>query len=439
MEQMFHVPVKDSSSSVENILRPISYMSWLLGVGIAHPQKYPKAITIMIRIIYTIVYSYGMIYDTIRFFIRPFFWKYIRIMVFIHFLNKTLCYLSAFYYIYHGIRQYNKWPELMDRLKELDQKIRKEISINDRSIKIIEALEVFMTFICFPLMPIIHISYYSILTSSYNYNIWDKTFIIDIVFYYILAQALFNIFAFNVVVFVLYRRFQILNKLIGQLNKLSNVQWIAFKIIRIRELHADICDLASMVNDIYALHLLFFSMNCFTMAAAALFNFYIAIIHGYPRVLIYSFYQIVYVMQFWLICWICTLACQEANITGKIIHKIVLNCKPVNLDTHEASNQSRIEVRPSLEDYNGEQNSNCSRRHNLYVVGNFLCRNLDREYVTKEVNDFLTQLQQNRVAFSACDFFEINNASFGCLVGVIFTYLIIFIQFYEDPKIENKS
>ncbi|XP_025986784.2 uncharacterized protein LOC105195382 isoform X2 [Solenopsis invicta] len=272
MEQMFHVPVKDSSSSVENILRPISYMSWLLGVGIAHPQK-----------------------------------------------------------------------------------------------------------------------------------------------------------------------FQILNKLIGQLNKLSNVQWIAFKIIRIRELHADICDLASMVNDIYALHLLFFSMNCFTMAAAALFNFYIAIIHGYPRVLIYSFYQIVYVMQFWLICWICTLACQEANITGKIIHKIVLNCKPVNLDTHEASNQSRIEVRPSLEDYNGEQNSNCSRRHNLYVVGNFLCRNLDREYVTKEVNDFLTQLQQNRVAFSACDFFEINNASFGCLVGVIFTYLIIFIQFYEDPKIENKS
>lgn len=52
-----------------------------------------------------------------------------------------------------------------------------------------------------------------------------------------------------------------------------------------------------------------------------------------------------------------------------------------------------------------------------------------------EVNDSSIQLQQHRVAFTACDFFEMNNALLSGFVGVITTYLIILVQFYrpENP------
>ncbi|XP_025995029.2 uncharacterized protein LOC113004820 [Solenopsis invicta] len=254
-----------------------------------------------------------------------------------------------------------------------------------------------------------------------------ERFIIGTLYYYILAQSLINSFVFVVVVYVLYCRFQIINKLIGQLEKLSNVQWIAFKIRRIRELHADICDLASMVNDIHGLHLLFCSATCFTMAIVSLLHFFKYAWSFYLVDVIQHFLCIVYSMQFWLICWICTLACQESSRTGRIMHKVILNCQPMNLDNQEAGNQSSPDLRSALEDWNSKKNSNCSSTHN--VMENFLRKNLDRKCVRKEVNDFSTQLQQNRVVFTAYDFFKINNASFGYFVGVIVTYLIFFFQF----------
>jgi hypothetical protein len=235
MEEEIHVQVKDDSPSIERILRPITYTSWLMGVA-AHPRKCPTAITIIIRIIHMVVCSFVMEKD--RQFISSFPLSLLDkslmslFPLYLHSLNRIMCYISTFYYIYHGIRKYYKWPELMDRLKELDQKIRKEISMNDRSIKIIEALAIITTFTFCPLMPIIPVLY-SYLSGSVNMIATN-----DLLFSYTLAQSLINIFVFDVVVYVLYRRFQTLNKLIGQLDKLSDVQWIVFKIRRIRELHA---------------------------------------------------------------------------------------------------------------------------------------------------------------------------------------------------------
>jgi hypothetical protein len=222
MEKEINIQVKDNSPSIERILRPISYTSWLLGVGIAHPRKCPKAVTIIIRIIHITVCSICMIYDAKKFY------SYIDLFDMadcMQCLKRAMAYVSAYYYIYHGIRQYNKWPELMDRLKEFDQKIKKEISMNDQSIKIVEALAIFAT-IFYMIIPLV---YYIIQYES----IYFPSFLPfhDV----ILVQSLFNSFVFDVVVYVLYCRFQTINKLIGQLDKSSDA--LAFKIRRIRELH----------------------------------------------------------------------------------------------------------------------------------------------------------------------------------------------------------
>ncbi|XP_039305692.1 uncharacterized protein LOC120357894 isoform X1 [Solenopsis invicta] len=376
--------------------------------------------------------SYLLINDIKSFFPLESSLSYYQVIINPNFLIIIMFYISIYYCIYHGIRKYNKWSEMMDRLKELDQNIRKEISMNDQSIKIVETLAIFMTFTCPFLGIIINFLYNRLL-----YRIIEKLITEIIINYIILAQFLIKNFVFDVVVYVLYCRFQTVNKLIGQLDKLSDMQCIAFKIRSVREFHAGICDVANMVNDIYGLYLLFCSADCFFIAMTGLINFYLARNDNDLLLLIYAVIPIVLSMQFCLICWICTLACEESNRTGRIIHKIILNCKPVNLHKHDVSNQSSLEVRFSQEDSNGEQYSHCGSSHNTYVVENFLRRSLDQECVTKEVNEFSIQLQQMRVAFTACNFFEINNSSYGCFVGVIVTYIITILKLYPIPISEE--
>jgi hypothetical protein len=166
------------------------------------------------------------------------------------------------------------------------------------------------------------------------------------------------------------------------------------------------------------------------MAVASLFQFYY-FFGDHEINNIWSLQQglrfIVPVVQFYLICWICTLTCKESNRTGRIIYEIILKCQPVNLDKHEASTSS-LEVRPPIEDLDGEQSFNRSSSHNLSFVDmeNLLRRNLDQECVTKEINDFSIQLQQYRVLFTACNFFEINNSLFRG-VSTLFVYFITII------------
>ncbi|EGI62313.1 PREDICTED: uncharacterized protein LOC105149154 [Acromyrmex echinatior] len=431
MEEEIHVQMEDNSPSIEHSLRLISYTSWLLGVGIARPRKCPKAITITLRIVHLAVCSVIVAYGAIDFFTFGSVFKS-DIFKIMYYMNKVMCYVSAYYYVYHGIRQYDKWPELMDRIKEIDQKIRKEIPMNDRPIKNVETLAILMIFACGPLSLIVHALYY-------YFTRPENIFASDLLLYYTIAQSLINSFVFDVVVYVLYRRFQTINELIDQLDQLFGAPWIALKIRRIRELYTGICDLVIMVNDIHGFHLLLCSANCFTMVVATLFRIYMGVVEkNYAFIVINNILWILYAMQFGLMCWICTLACKESDKIGISIYAIVLNCKPTNLDKlNGARNQSNLEVPPPLEGPDGEQNSNRSSNYNLnYVVmENILRKNLDRDCVRNEVNDFSIQLQQHRIAFTACDFFEMNNALLNNFVGVITTYLIILVQFYrpENP------
>lgn len=230
MEEEISVQVEDNSPSIEHTLRPIVFVSWFLGVGVARPQKCPKAITIILRIIHFGICSIIVVYGA-----RDFFYTFGNvfksdIFKIMYYMNKVMCYVSAYYYVYHGIRQYDKWPELMRKMRNLDQKIRRETLINDRPIKSIEVLTILVTFACGPLSLIIHAVYY-------YFTRPEDIFASDLLLYYTIAQSLINSFIFDVIIYVLYHRFQTINELILQLDKQLSASWITLKIRRIRELH----------------------------------------------------------------------------------------------------------------------------------------------------------------------------------------------------------
>lgn len=194
--------------------------------------------------------------------------------------------------------------------------------------------------------------------------------------------------------------------------------------------YVGICDLVIMVNDIYGFQLLLCSANCFMMVVATLFRIYMGVVErNYGFMVINNILWILYTAQFGLMCYTCTLARQKSDYTGIIIYTIILNYKSPNLDKSNMKNQSSIEI-PSLEALDGERNSNRSSSFNLnYVVmENLLRKNLDRDCVRNEVNDFSIQLQQHRIAFTACDFFEINNALFKNVSITIIINIVTYIK-----------
>lgn len=228
MEEI-HVQVEDNSPSIEHVLRPITYASWFLGVGVARPQKCRKSVTIILRVIHFGVCSAVVAYGAIDFFTFGSVFKS-KIFTIIYYTNKVVCYVSAYYYVYHGIRHYDKWPELMSKMKTLDQKIRKEMPVNDRSVKNAEVLAILATVVFGPLSIIIHALYY-------YFTLPTEIFASDLLLYYTITQSLINSFVFDIIVYVLYHRFHAINETIEQLNEHLNAPWIAMKIKRIRELH----------------------------------------------------------------------------------------------------------------------------------------------------------------------------------------------------------
>ena len=120
----------------------------------------------------------------------------------------------------------------------------------------------------------------------------------------------------------------------------------------------------------------------------------------------------IHIAQYGIMCWICTLTRQESEKTGRCVHEIVFNCKPVNLGKiNEAWNHSSFEMRSPLNESDSEQISSSSHNLNNVVLENYSRRNLDRDCIRKEINDFSIQLYP--VAFTVCNFFEINNALFS--------------------------
>ncbi|XP_012527076.3 uncharacterized protein LOC105831477 isoform X2 [Monomorium pharaonis] len=421
-----HIQTQDNLPSIEHILRPLTYTSWLLGAGVAHPRKYPKIVTIIPCIIYLGLCFTVMMVNYILFFNMYNLFK--NIYTVLSFVQLMMSYVFTYYCNYQVIGQYDKWPELMDKIKELDQKIRREIPINDGPVKIAEALAILATFSCFPLCIIVDILYY-----HFTYpNLVQVYFILA---YYKLGQSFINSFVFDVVVYALYYRLQAINKLIGQLNEFSD----ALKIRRIRKMHNRICDLFIMVNDIYSVNLLLCSVNCFTTILAALSGIYVGIwVKQYHFMWIHITFLILYTMQFGLMCWNCAFACQEYDKTEIIIYDIMLNFKHMNLELKGKRSQSNLEMRTLIESPHSLQNTvwNSSHYWNNIVAENLqhaenLRENLNCKRNRNEINDFLIQLQHRRIVFTACDFFEINFVAFGGFIGIIIGYMIVCIPFFE--------
>ncbi|XP_036141887.1 uncharacterized protein LOC118645263 [Monomorium pharaonis] len=430
------IQTQDNLPSIEHILRPITYTSWLLGAGVAHPRKYPKTITIIPYIIHLVLCFIVMIYNIILFFNMYNLFQNIYTILF--FIQLVINNVFTYYCIYQMIGQYDKWPELMDKIKEFDQRIRREILIHGGPVKIAEALAILVTFACCPLWIIVDILYYYI---TYP-NLIRIYFIIT---YFKLGQSLINSFVFDVVVYVLYHRLQAINKLIGQLNEFSD----ALKIRRIRKMHNDICDLLIMVNDIYSFNLLLCSVNCLITVLVFLSRIYVDVkTKNYIFMWVHITILILYTTQFGLMCWNCTLARREFDKTETIIYEIVLNFEHVNLELKGRRSQSNLEMRTLVQGSNRWQNSVWNSIHywNNIDTENLqsrhaenLRKNLNCERIRNEMNDFLIQLQHRRIVFTACDFFEINNGVFCGFIGIIIGYTTICIQFFESWILENSN
>lgn len=265
MEEEISVQVEENSPSIEHTLRPITYACWFLGVGVVRPRGCPKIITIVLRIIHFGICSVIVAYGAIDFFTFGGVFKS-DIFKIMYYMNKVMSYVSAYYYVYHGIRHYSKWTELMSKMKIIDQKIRRETLMNDRAVKNTEVLAILGTSAFGPLSLIVHALYY-------YFTRPEEIFASDLLLYYTIAQSLINSFVFDVIVYVLYHRFRTINELIEQLDERLDASWIAIKIRRIRELHTgkyinillNIFNLQSKyLSYRNSVHIIYYRRICFT-------------------------------------------------------------------------------------------------------------------------------------------------------------------------------
>ncbi|XP_043497336.1 uncharacterized protein LOC122521022 [Polistes fuscatus] len=439
MEDETRVQIEQRSTlTTEKTLRVITYVSWFLGVGVAHPKKLPKFVTIIVRVLNFGVCTVIVAYGAIDFFTFGTIFKS-DIFKIMYYMNKVVCYISSYYYVFHGIKHYEKWPLLMDKIEQLNKKITREVSINERSIKTVQILAVMLTFILGPVSLLMHVLYYYF-TSP------EDIFASDLLLYYTIAQSIINSFVFDTVVYVICNRFRKINKMIERLDNKLVASLIAFKIRRIRELHSDVCKLVVLVNDTHGVQLLLCSANSFIMVLATLFRIYMGVVeHNYAFMLINNIIWIIYAGQFGLMCWVCTLTNREFKKTGILIHSVIPNHEKTDRDKPLSILAICNEHDYSLQLHQQNQQHHDDRRRisldisrfglNYFSMENLLRANIERDCIRNEINDFSNQLQQQPIAFTACDFFEMNNALLTGFVGVITTYLIIVVQFYRPENV----
>ncbi|XP_046822575.1 uncharacterized protein LOC124425769 [Vespa crabro] len=428
-----------TTSMTEETLRVIIYVSWFLGVGVARPKRLPKFVTIIVRVLHFGICTVIVAYGAIDFFTFGTIFKS-DIYKIMYYMNKVMCYVSSYYYVFHGISHYGKWPLLMNKIEQLNKKIIREVSMNERSIKTVQILAVILTFFLGPVSLLIHALYY-------YFTLPEEIFASDLLLYYTIAQSAINSFVFDTVVYVICNRFRKINRMIELLDNKLVASLIAFKIRRIRELHNGVCELVTLINDIHGVQLLLCSANSFTMVVATLFRIYMSVVeHNYTFMLINNIIWIIYAGQFALMCWVCTLTNREFKKTGVLIHSIIPNHEKKDRDKPLSILAICNEHDYSLQMHQQQQHEDRRRISldigrfglNYFSMENLLRSNIERDCVRNEINDFSNQLQQQPISFTACDFFEINNALLTGFIGVITTYLIILVQFYQPENVQIK-
>lgn len=120
---------------------------------------------------------------------------------------------------------------------------------------------------------------------------------------------------------------------------------------------------------------------------ATLFRIYIGVVElKFDFIVANNIIWIIYATQFALNCYVCTLTCREAAGTGILIHEVGLkNNQLNNRRLYSRSLKRSMSYQPESKTYEGSS-------------------------IQNEIAHFSSQLQQSRVSFSACGFFELDNA-----------------------------
>ncbi|XP_020706667.2 putative gustatory receptor 28b [Athalia rosae] len=408
MVEEINVVVKEPKTFKQQ-LKPIIYLSWLMGTGMCRPDDWRKLTTLIKLFHFTmcsVVVTYGIIdFFTIGTILKS---EMFKIM---YYTNKAVVYVTSYYYVFLGVFHYKKWKRFVERIDLLDKKIHREISMKNRSTIVHQIMALAVTALIGPLSLISHVVYYYFVDPS-------LIFASDVLLYYTIAQSLSTNFCFDVIVLAVYQRFKTVNRIIKQIGDSYTAPWIVLKIQRLKEVHYGICGLVGIVNNAHGIHLLLSSANSFMMVVATLFRIYIGVVESqFGFIMINNVIWIVYAMQFALNCYVCTITSREAARTGILIHEVGLkNNQLTNKRLYGGSiagSRRSLSYQPETKTYEGT------------------C-------IQNEIMQFSSQLQQNQVAFSACEFFVLNNSLFQGFIGVITTYLIILIQFYRPPENNEK-
>lgn len=150
---------------------------------------------------------------------------------------------------------------------------------------------------------------------------------------------------------------------------------------------------------------------------------------------------IIYGGQFIVMCWVCTLAHREINKIGLHISEFLLNAQhATKFNKLACFRDFRYKEPQQLGVFNNHYGDNVSLSLNGFGMESVLRTNLEHDCVRNEINDFSLQLQQYRVAFTACDFFEMDNSLLtrvsGKIIFGICTTIMLFIisvrQRYHD-------
>ncbi|KAK0169113.1 hypothetical protein PV327_002859 [Microctonus hyperodae] len=387
--------------SVNEILKPSTIISWLLGAGVARPANCPKILTFFVRFINFVICSVIIAYGAIDFFFFGSVFKSDTFKI-MYYSNKAVCYVSSYWYVIQGLVQYSKWPILMMEFETIDKKMNQFGWKNDnRTIKKFQILTIIATIVLGPLSLISHALYY-------YFTRPEDIFASDLLLYHTIAQSLAMNFTFDLVVLTIYNRFQTINNAAMRITEQLTAGLIIQEIRRFREIHHAICNIVRNVNSIHGGHLLLSSLNSFTMVVATLFRIYMGVVEGkHSFMMINNVIWMTYAAQFALTCFICTFAVRESAKTGIIIHEIILRRVP-----HK------------------------QRHCDLYSIDVSRSNNDPELFLRHEVNDFSSQLYHCNVGFTAFEFFLMDNELLRSFIGVITTYLIILVQFYEP---ENDS
>lgn len=158
--------------------------------------------------------------------------------------------------------------------------------------------------------------------------------------------------------------------------------------------------------------LLLCSSNAFIMVVAKLFRIYMsAAEHKSGFIFLNNVIWMIYGCQFVLMCWVCTLTHREINKIGLYISEFILNAqRSTKFGKLSFFRSFRSKEPEELEIYNNERNDNTAFDLNGFGMESLLRSNFERDSVRNEINDFSLQLQQYRITFTACDFFEMDNS-----------------------------